>query len=334
MLQSLDEHCHEMGLSISARKTKTMAVLPDCHWQAPVPVHLNSSNDSVEAISSFSYLCSVLSDDCSLETKVSACISRTSRTFRFLNRLLWYQKKIRSSTKICIFRAVVVPTLLYGLQCAVLLEPHVHHLQSFIMRCLRIILHVSLWDKQCNTTLHKLAKQRRVSSILAECRLRLLGHIAHMDDNRLPKKLLVCAPAGGHRSLRGQRRRWNDLVAKDLTLCELEEDWYDRAQDRHAWQSFVRKSAEKLNLRLEQEEMIRKDERKIRKGKQLEEVAEALRCPTPNCSFIAASAAGLANHQRQIHLFPKFAQCIHCGKIFYHQGIHNHQKSYDSKPND
>ena len=109
-----------------------------------------------------------------------------------------------------IFKAVIIPTLLYGLECCVLLEPHLNRLQSFIMRCLRIILHVSMWDKCRNTTLCKLAKQR-VLSILSQRRLRVLGHIACMDNSHLPQKLLVCAPAGGSRCAGGQKRRWCDL---------------------------------------------------------------------------------------------------------------------------
>ena len=159
LLTSLDQHCQSMGVTISARKTKSMAVLPDGQWQLPVPIQLRGSSDPVKVASSFTYLGSVLADYCSLDAEVSARISRASQAFRSLSRLLWYQKRIKSSTKIRIFKAVIIPTLLYGLECCVLLEPHLNRLQSFIMRCLRIILHVSMWDKCRNTTLRKLAKQ-------------------------------------------------------------------------------------------------------------------------------------------------------------------------------
>jgi hypothetical protein len=91
-----------------------------------------------------------------------------------------------------------------------------------------------MWDKCRNTTLRKLAKQQHVSSILAQCRLRLLGHIARMDDSRLPQKLLVCAPAGGNRCAGSQKQRWCDLVTRVLKVCELEEDWPELALDRRA----------------------------------------------------------------------------------------------------
>ena len=77
MLHSLDRCCHDVGLSISARKTKSMTMLPENHWQVPEPVHLCGSNGPMEAVS-FSYLGSVLFDDCSLDAEVSVHISRAS----------------------------------------------------------------------------------------------------------------------------------------------------------------------------------------------------------------------------------------------------------------
>ena len=252
-VHSLNQQCHAMGVTINSTETKSMAVLPDEQWQVPVPINLQGSNHPVEAVSSIPYLGSVLADHCSLDTEVSARISRASQAFRFLSHLLWYQKRIRSPTKSHIFKAVVIPTLLYSLESAVLLEPHVHHLQSFIMSCSRIILRISLWNKQCNTTLRKLAKQHRASAILVQCRLRLLGHLTRMDNSCLPKKLLVFAPAGGNTCAGGHKCRWNDLVTRDLKDCELEDEWQELAQDRSVWRCFVQEGMEQLNQRLEQE---------------------------------------------------------------------------------
>ena len=66
-----------------------------------------------------------------------------------------------------------------------------------------------------NTSIRKMAQQR-VSSIVSQWRLRLLGHIVHMDDHWLPKQLLVSAPYGGSRAVGGQKSHWNDLVQRDL----------------------------------------------------------------------------------------------------------------------
>ena len=43
-----------------------------------------------------------------------------------------------------------------------------------------------------------------------------------MSDNCLPKKLLVCASAAGSRVAGEQKRRWCDMVVKDLKRCSVE----------------------------------------------------------------------------------------------------------------
>ena len=82
---------------------------------------------------------------------------------------------------------------MYGLESTVLLEPHVRHLESFIISCLQIILGVSVREKKCHTTMCTMAKQQRISSILSQRRPHFLGHLSRMPKDWLPRQLLVCA---------------------------------------------------------------------------------------------------------------------------------------------
>ena len=109
--------------------------------------------------------------------------------------------------------------------------------QSSVRRCLRIILGISLLERKRNTSIRKMGRQQRISSILTERRLRFLGHLSRMSESRLPKKLLVCAPVAGKRQAGGQKMRWNDLVQRDLKLCCLESDWRESVQNRLGWRS-------------------------------------------------------------------------------------------------
>ena len=138
-------------------------------------------------------------------------IVKASQAFGSLTRKLWLQRRIKTKTKLCVFSSVIIPTHLYGLECTVLLEPEAHRLQSFVMRCLRTILSISTWDNKRNTSIHKTAKQQRVSSLLSQRRLRFVGHLARMDESRLPRQLLVSALPSGKRSVGGQKSRWNDF---------------------------------------------------------------------------------------------------------------------------
>ena len=64
--------------------------------------------------------------------------------------------------------------------------------------------------------------------------LQWLGHLARMEDSRLPKSVLFTwFPA--NRPAHGPRRRWRDVVRDDLKALHLYSGWYDLAGRRHDW---------------------------------------------------------------------------------------------------
>ena len=240
LLESLDSTCRLMGLSINYKKTKLLSVLLNVDIQPPAPILLHPDCEPIEVVPSFQYLGSIISNEFTSALEVSSRITKASQSFGSLNRVLWHQKKIRHTTKLSIFNSVVLSTLLYSLETAVLLELQVNRLQSFVMRCLRFILGVSLWDGQRDTSTRKAAHIQRVSSMLTQRCLRLLGHIMRMPVDRLPRQLLMCAPPHGRRSAGGQKLRWNDLVSRDLQSCSLDGEWRALTQDQSEWRNRVR----------------------------------------------------------------------------------------------
>ena len=326
MLVSLNTQCTAMGLSISQKKTKTLAVLPSPSCQPPVTILLSPDADPVKLVTSFQYLGSTVSWDCSVGAEVSSRIVKASQAFGSLTRRLWLQQRIKIGTKLRVFSSVVMPTLLYGLECAVLLEPEVHRLQGFVMRCLRTILSISIRDNKCNTSIRKVAKQQPVSSLLSRRRLRFAGHLVRMDDSRLPCKLLACALPSGKRSAGGQKCRWSDLLARDLKRVGLGEDWRSSALDRRGWRRTIVERLEEVNNTDEVLEKQRKDDRRRRReGRQMASEV-ALHCGRPGCSFVALTSVGLANHTRQKHQQPQSSQCPHCHRTFKRQGLANHKR--------
>ena len=200
----------------------------------------------------------------------------------------------------------------------------------FHLRFLRII---SVRDVKRNTAIRKTAKQQRLSMVLLECRLCILGHQSWMDGHRLPKQLLVCAPVGGSRmcAVGRQKYRWNNLVTRDLKRCGLLEDWCELAELRDVWRSGIRRHAEVLNAEAEQEKKERKDERKRIRASRQAEVESALCCDHPGCSFAAVNKTGLTNHKCQKHTLTQAAVCAFAGSHSKSKS-HNHQRSCRSRP--
>ena len=99
------------------------------------------------------------------------------------------------------------------------IEPRVHCLELVFIHCLRIILEISVREQERHTTICKMVKQQRISSIFLQCYLHFLGHLSMMSNDCLPKQLLVSAPAGCKRNVGGQKRHWNDVMSGDLKRC-------------------------------------------------------------------------------------------------------------------
>ena len=73
-------------------------------------------------------------------------------------------------------------------------------------------------------------------------RLEWLGNIAHMPDNKIPRKVFFGwlqqpCPRGG------PMRRWKDIIGQDLKNIGVDEDhWYNEAvTSRDSWRALCRR---------------------------------------------------------------------------------------------
>ena len=67
-----------------------------------------------------------------------------------------------------------------------------------------------------------------------ERRMQWLGHLARMDNSRMPKRILfgrLRKPRPSH----GVKLRWKDRVKKDMSSMKIYTRWYEGAQDRKRW---------------------------------------------------------------------------------------------------
>ena len=157
ILLGLNQSCNEMGLSISAHKTKIL-VGTSVQQEAPRSVTLQNADEPVDVVEELENLGSIVTSVCGLDREINVRIRKASNSFRRLCKILWYQKSIKQSTKPRMLKVAIMPTLSYGSETWTPLSQHLKRLQSFVTHCLRIILGVSVREKQRNTTVRTMAR--------------------------------------------------------------------------------------------------------------------------------------------------------------------------------
>ena len=71
-------------------------------------------NQKLVVTDNFTYLGSTMTDNLSLNKEIDRRIGRACGTFSQLKKRVWENKKLTVKTKISVYRACVLSTLLYG----------------------------------------------------------------------------------------------------------------------------------------------------------------------------------------------------------------------------
>ena len=153
LVTSIDDVCNKFGLRINFSKTKYMTILPNNSSSSHNTTLAIRDDINIEQVTQFKYLGSILNSDNTVDAEVESRIIKASQVFRSLSRLVWYQRKIKDSTKMKLFKAIIIPKLLYDSETWNVLQSHIQRLQVFTNKCLKIITGTSLWDKLKNTKL-------------------------------------------------------------------------------------------------------------------------------------------------------------------------------------
>ena len=204
-----------------------------------LPLQLEA--DQIEIVSDFTYLGSNITRDGEVKEEVKCRIGKAARAFGCLQRPVFRNRHFSAETKKNVYRAVVLSVLLYGAETWAVKAESVRRLNNFHNRCVRTIMGVSKYQQwKERITSRQLAEafgmEVTMAHLLMKQRLRWLGHLARMEPSRMPKQLLY-GELEKKRPTHGTKRRWRDLVTADIKAVNMDDGWYDLAQDRKAWQA-------------------------------------------------------------------------------------------------
>ncbi|XP_071507368.1 uncharacterized protein [Diadema antillarum] len=130
------------GLEVSLKKTEVLhQPAPRQDYQSP---HITIGQTERKTVDQFTYLGSTITSNARVDKEIDNRLAKASRAFGRLHDRVCKNNHLKKQTKISVYRAVVLPTLLYGSESWALYRHHLRLLERFHQRCLRFILNTGV----------------------------------------------------------------------------------------------------------------------------------------------------------------------------------------------
>lgn len=230
------------GLKINISKTEMM--------YQPTPNDLEGGEDiqiegtNLNKVTSFRYLGSTITNNNKLDLELQTRMSKASQAFGRLRARVWDNNDLTIKSKCAVYRAIVISTLLYGVESWTVYKAAAHKLNAYVMRHLRQILSIKWWDYISNDKVLKKANLPSVYDILIHRNLRWAGHLNRLDNNRIPKQVLYSQLVEGSRGIGRPRLRFRDTVKRNLKDLNIQiGSWQKISLDRPKWRSLIHKKS-------------------------------------------------------------------------------------------
>ena len=257
---------------------------------------INIKHQRLQSTDNFAYLGSLLSRSANIDSEVHNRISKASAAFGRLRVTVWERKGISIVTKLKVYQAIVLTTLLYASETWTVYSRHARKLNHFHTSCLRRILKINWQDKIPDSEVLTRAKIPSVNTLLQKAQLRWVGHVARMPDKRIPKQLMYGELEGGRRLAGGQKKRFKDTLKVSLKCFDIDNTcWESLAQDRQMW-----RCNNKRGTRIAENHRIVESQRKraARKDRAHNTHMSNLDHVCPTCGRGFCSRIGLYSHLR------------------------------------
>ncbi len=218
-----------------------MVVMKSSHiWSSVEPQKEQVTHHQVALLATNYHHLQSISDSLSLESELNKRIGKAATTMARLKKRVWTNSKITTNTKIQVYSACVVSTLLYASEAWATRARQEHKLNAFHMRCLRHILGIKWQDKVPNTTVLERSGMPSMYCLLKQRRMRWLGHVSRMQDGRIPKDLLYGELADGDRPRGRPQLRYKDVCKRDMKALSINIDtWETLSSERSVWKHTV-----------------------------------------------------------------------------------------------
>ena len=231
LLTSYNQLAKRMGMRINTKKTETMCIGNTADFYVDGIKLVN--------VTHFKYLGSILSSDCSMRAELTSRIQAVSCAYGRLRKRVFDSRDLTVSTKIAVYNQCLMPLLLYGSESWTVYQHEVRELRTLQQRHLRLILKIRWDDYISNEDVLRRANVDDIETKLVRSRLRWLGNLCRMDDDRVPKQLLFSELEHGSRPFGRPKLRFKDILKKDLKIGSVLEAWCYYVHNRKEWRAIT-----------------------------------------------------------------------------------------------
>ena len=139
----------ELGGEMQRGKQQESGQLCPAETDSEQPA-ITLKDETLEAVETFSYLRSEVGRTARVDGDVSARLKKAATAYQMRRRKVFRSRSVSRSTKVRVFRVMVMSVLLYGAETWAVTQQDLRRLHAFQMKCLRGIVGVTLWYKRRN----------------------------------------------------------------------------------------------------------------------------------------------------------------------------------------
>ncbi|KAK3554950.1 hypothetical protein QTP86_001869 [Hemibagrus guttatus] len=218
------------GMKVSRGKTEYMCVN---EREGSGTVRLQG--EEVKKVQEFKYLGSTVQSNGECGKEVKKRVQAGWNGWRKVSGVLC-DRKISARIKGKVYRTVVRPAMLYGLETVSLRKRQESELEVAELKMLRFSLGVTRLDRIRNEYIRGTAHVGRLGDKVREARLRWFGHVQRRESEYIGRRMLDMELPGRRQKGR-PKRRYMDGINEDMKLVGAS---VEDAEDRDRWRAMIR----------------------------------------------------------------------------------------------
>uniref|UniRef100_K7DZQ5 Reverse transcriptase domain-containing protein n=1 Tax=Monodelphis domestica TaxID=13616 RepID=K7DZQ5_MONDO len=228
------------GLTISLSKTEVLfQPAPGRPTNQPC---ITIDGTQLSNVNTFKYLGSTIANDGSLDHEINARTQKASQALGRLRSKVLQHSSVSTATKLKVYNAVVLSSLLYGCETWTLYRKHMKQPEQFHQRSLRSIMRIRWQDRITNQEV--LDRANSTSIEVLQTQLRWSGHVICIDPQRIPRQVFYGELSAGLGKQGRPKKRFKDQLKSNLKWAGMTPKQLElAASDRSSWRTHIHHAA-------------------------------------------------------------------------------------------